>query len=70
MTVANLCELFDNWTLFSNVRIYCAATRLSYDYNCSRDALRDWANSPVNRFSCDSNNDLIGIDVRCKVEGK
>lgn len=70
MTVANLCELFDNWTLFSNVRIYCAATRLSYDYTCSRDVLREWANSIVNRFNYDSNSELIEIDVRRKVVDK
>ena len=67
MTVQNLWELCENWTLFSNVRIYCAENRLCYDYTYYKEVLDVWGNNTVMHFGCDSNNDIIDIDVGGKL---
>lgn len=69
MTVANLWELFNNWGLFTHVRIICVGTGYRRDYTYYKKVLDKWGSSTVIDFSCDSDDDFIEISVSDKLEG-
>lgn len=63
MTVANLWDLCDNWDIYSTVCIYVFGVGVNAEYHYYREALKDYGDRRVHRFSYDERNDTMTIDI-------
>ena len=59
MTVIELLNAFENWTLFTSVEVNDINGIHKYTYH--KDAIRDFGNSSVITFSYNSADDIISI---------